>query len=196
MIYYLLATQYTRVKEYSRIINLHRTLPLVCPEFGIELPSIDQEPRLSPSYPWEFLRFVRLYHGEDFLVAMCNLESMELGQSRLVRWTTITSPLPGITNTTTAKVLSDNKTQASSDTAEPDSRKQAVLAQREVRADNKTSSPTEDHTEAVQEAGSEAESVLTAPALEPIKPPEALKPPTSTSSAAGQTTWQKLSSRS
>ena len=134
MIYYLLATQYTRVKEYSRIINLHRTLPLVCPEFGIELASTDQQPRLPPSYPWQFLRFVRLYHGEDFLVAMCNLESMELGQSRLVRWTTISSALPGLTNTTTTKVLPGNKTKASSETAEPDSRQQAVLVQRETRA--------------------------------------------------------------
>lgn len=190
MIYYLLATQYTRVKEYSRIINLHRALPFICPEFGIEFPRSERTEETASGYPWQFLSFVRLYHGEDFLVAMCNLESMEQGESRLVMWTTATSS----TNTTSTRAPADNKTQVSSDTAE-DRGQPAVQTQREVRPDNKTSPLTEEVTEAALEAATEAESVQPVTTPEQTKPPEIAKPASSSSSAAGQTTWQKLSSR-
>ena len=194
MIYYLLATQYTRVRQYSRIMKLHLALPLVCPEFGIELPARHQAE--VQRYPWQFLHFVRLVHGEDFLVALCNLESMERGQSSLVTRIKVTSPLVAATNRTVGGLAADNKTQQVGEAAEEEAR-EPVLVERDVRADNVSSSHQADHQQAdtAQEVpGSETESAPPSPAVE-MKPPEPSKPVT-TSQPAGQTTWQKLSSRS
>ena len=54
MIYYLLATQYTKVKQYSRILDMHRSLPCLCGEFGLSFG----DPGLcnSSSHPWQFIR--------------------------------------------------------------------------------------------------------------------------------------------
>ena len=195
MIYFLLATQYTRVKEYSRIINLHRALPLVCPEFGIEFPpEVGDQPAV---YPWQFLNFVKLYHGEDFLVAMCNLESMEQGHSRLVRPVAVSSSQNNISNATSVvRIPADNQTEATTKTTDSDSKKQLDIVQKDVSSENKTTGIIEDNTEAVVEAASETKGGQAAPAQEQTnKPPETRQTGTSSSSAAGQTTWQKISNR-
>merc|ERR1719422_1076091 len=80
MIYYLLATQYSKIKQYSQILHMNRAFPCICEQYGLKF----QDEKLcntSQSHPWQFIKFVRGYHGEDFMVALCNLESMESGQS-------------------------------------------------------------------------------------------------------------------
>jgi len=92
MIYYLLATQYNSVKHYTKLLRLDTLLPLICGQFNVEI-EVKSIPPLTPNttmcsvplQPWQFLKFVRLVHGEDFLVALCNVVSMELGQSMLVK---------------------------------------------------------------------------------------------------------------
>ena len=195
MIYYLLATQYSRVRNYSRIMNLHLALHIVCPEFGIELEARDQAE--VQRYPWQFLQFVRLVHGEDFLVALCNLESMEQGQSSLVSRSRPPSPLLPASNRTTGEAAAGNQTQRVGEAGEEKARETlALVLESDLRKDNVTSPhQTEHQADTAQETpGSETESAQSAPALE-LKPPEPSKPLT-TSQPAGQTTWQKLSSRS
>ena len=193
MIYYLLATQYSRVRHYSRIMNVHLVLPLVCPEFGIELQSREQAG--VQRYPWQFLHFVRLFHGEDFLVALCNLESMEQGQSSLVSRAKAASPPVAASNRTAGTAVADNQTQqvseAGGEVAGP-----PVVTERDARTENVSSPhPADQQADtALEAAGSETEAAQSAPALE-LKPPEPSKPVTA-SQPAGQTTWQKLSSRS
>ena len=194
MIYFLLATQYTRVKEYSRIIGLHRALPQVCTQFGIEIQT-DHIPMDVASYPWQFLKFVRLYHGEDFLVAMCNLESMELGQSRLVRPVSGSSSIPTSNNMTNSRTVSrssaDNKTHATIESTESVKRPEPEV-QRDIISDNKTVGLSEEKTGTVQvqEVVTEAEVGVPGVGQEQVS-----KPVTSPSSPAGQTTWQKISNR-
>ena len=89
MIYFLLATQYNTVRQYTRTMGLHNLLPLICAQYGV--PIVQNISDQSSSnicknnpLPWHFAKFVRVVHGEDFLVALCNVVSMEVGQSRLV----------------------------------------------------------------------------------------------------------------
>ena len=70
---YLLATQRAALTSYSRTAGLWRLLPLLCPELGVPLnPLLLTSARL----PWTWLSFLRAAHGEDLVVALCNMQSI------------------------------------------------------------------------------------------------------------------------
>jgi hypothetical protein len=79
---YLLATQDSTLRSYARSLGLHRALPLVCPGLGVPL---HQEGPLPASLPWQWLQYVTKLHGEDFLLALCNMFSVDSCLSPLVR---------------------------------------------------------------------------------------------------------------
>lgn len=219
MIYYLLATQYQTVRQYTRIMGLQNLLPLLCSQYGVpltqnttlELVKDDQNSTCARnSLPWQFARFVRVVHGEDFLVALCNVVSMELGQSRLVEGGRVGENL----NITSTHKGGENKTMTLVKTAE-------VLVQ-DVNIISETDS---DNVVTIQTKVTKEKEVLNPgqadkdphhdpppsepPSSHPQAEPVALKPgpaassakPASTASVvntasqAGQTTWQKLSNR-
>ena len=79
---YLLATQRKALSSYSSTAGLWRLLPLLCPELGVPLTPL---PPLSPptSLPWTWLAFLRAAHGDDLMLALCNLHSIDQGLSPL-----------------------------------------------------------------------------------------------------------------
>jgi hypothetical protein len=89
MIYYLLTTKYDYARQYTISMGLNNLLTLMCAQYGVPIAqnisgqSSSNTCKNNP-LPWHFAKFVRVVQGEDFLVALCNVLSMEVGQSRLV----------------------------------------------------------------------------------------------------------------
>ena len=78
---YLLATQRKALSSYSTTAGLWRLLPLLCPELGVPLnPLLPPHP---PSLPWTWLAFLRAAHGDDLMLALCNIHSIDQGLSPL-----------------------------------------------------------------------------------------------------------------
>jgi len=241
MIYYLLATQYHTVRQYTRIMGFHRLLPLLCNQFNIEIVSSNRTDMYSRreaknssgqagnttvcttghSLPWQFAKFVRVVHGEDFLVALCNVVSMEVGQSRLVdggrvgdtvNTTTVTKSgangtvLDEQVGTMTEKHSYDAKTKTVVD-KQPDRIKDiqtSVSKEKDISISGSQDqafpsepppvSKSEPSTNPIPPA--QAEPAVTKPvggasSVKPVSTASVLN----TANQAGQTTWQKLSNR-
>ena len=75
---YLLATQRKVLSRYSSTARLWQILPLLCPELGVPLNPLLPPP---PSLPWTWLAFLRAAHGDDLVLALCNLHSIDQGLS-------------------------------------------------------------------------------------------------------------------
>ena len=85
---YLLATQAPTLVSYTTTGGLRRLLPVLCPALGVplDLTSSSSSPTASaPPLPWEMLAWVRALHGEELLLALCNLVSVEQGRSEVLR---------------------------------------------------------------------------------------------------------------
>ena len=146
------------------------------------------------------LRFVRAYHGEDFMVALCNLESMESGESRLVERSPVLVS-EQLSNTTLSLTLGENGTvqsvvvdQQSTQVVEEEEKSKVDTAPRkpeETAVTKETSKETTQHPEANSGSGNVKEEPQRPSVLEAV-----IKTPGAASSqAAAQTTWQKLSNR-
>ena len=75
---YLLATQRKALSSYSKTAGLWQILPLLCPELGVPITPLQPPP---PSLPWTWLAFLRAAHGDDLMLALCNLHSIDQGLS-------------------------------------------------------------------------------------------------------------------
>jgi len=197
MIYYLLATQYTKVKQYSLILNMNQMLPCLCDQFGVGFHP--ESCNHSVSKPWQFIKFVRMYHGDDFMVALCNLASMETGQSRLVERGHQAGLEPAANNTLTVgeddngtKILTNEAISHSKDsihTLKPEMNDTISIKTTEE-------TPVPGIKEVIQDVVPDVENV-SGSHKEETKSQEVVKtqPAGSSSQAATQTTWQKLSNR-
>jgi hypothetical protein len=68
----------------SRPASLRTALPLLCPSLGVSLDVGDTARRpQAPAPAWQWVNFLRAAHGEEFLLALCNLLSVEAGLSPL-----------------------------------------------------------------------------------------------------------------
>ena len=75
---YLLATQKEVLHSYSTTAGLWRLLPLLCPGLGVPLTPLLPPPS---GLPWTWLAFLRAAHGDDLILALCNLHSIDQGLS-------------------------------------------------------------------------------------------------------------------
>jgi len=220
MIYYLLATQYYTVKQYTKIMKLDNLLPLVCSQYGVPvlqnntMNAIDNKTDTCSALPmpWQFLKFVRVVHGEDFLVALCNVVSMEMGESRLVEG----GRMGDKQNTTVIAAGSENKTIYDEKVAEASVPKvvskiekenviqvkespKEVVIEKETPISGLTDKvpQTEPHTITKSEPSITQQDQTAAkpsPAASSVKTGNSASV-VNTVSQAGQTTWQKLSNR-
>ena len=147
------------------------------------------------------VRFVRAFHGEDFMVALCNLESMESGESRLVErgHVLISEALHNNTlsltvgeNGTVQNVGVDLKSNPVVEEEEKSKVDHAPRKQEETVVTKETGKETtQHHPEASAGSGTVKEEPQRPSVLEAV-----IKTPGAASSqAAAQTTWQKLSNR-
>lgn len=146
------------------------------------------------------IRFVRAYHGEDFMVALCNLESMESGESRLVeRGHVLISE--ALHNNTLSLTVGENGTvknvgvdQQSNPVVEEEGKSKVdpvPKKQDETVVAKDADKDTTQHPEANGGSGPVKEEPQRPSVLEAV-----IKTPGAASSqAAAQTTWQKLSNR-
>merc|ERR1719233_2381269 len=217
MIYYLLATQYNTVKQYTKIMKLDTLLPLVCIQYGVPIHKNNTNKDhtdvcTAPVMPWQFLKFVRVVHGEDFLVALCNVVSMEMGESRMVEVGRMgdkqnnTIPISGNENKTVTEV---EVAEVSIQNVITKNDRESVDAVKEINT--QISKDKDPPTPGVPD-----QVTLTDPPIIPKSDPPnsqadltAAKPTSAASSVktgstasvvnnvnqAGQTTWQKLSNR-
>lgn len=195
VIYYLLATQYTQVRQYSRSLGLHTLLPCVCRQFGVQFGEPGVCLAAAGRRPWQLLKFVRAYHGDHFLVALCNLESMEAGASSLVPG----PPQP--LNTSQPHRAGPGEAGGNRTGAEEQS---LATAGDEFQGDTDTSTrPVEEtHTAHIKEAppdsALETDPGATSTKEESVKAPAVDTTVKSSGAAVSptvQTTWQKLSSK-
>ena len=192
MIYYLLATQYIKVKQYNQMLNISRVLPCLCQEYGVTF--VKQKTLQRATGPWQFVKFLRAFHGDDFLVALCNIESMESGESKLVEkdhGNNMSVTGNGVTNSTTDKDQGSKVTLTNYEDSKP-----VIVEQIEL---TKNSSETEEsQAPGINEAIIDISLEQGATKEEPVKPPvvEIPKTPSAvTNQVSVQTTWQKLSNR-
>jgi len=202
MIYYLLATQYSKIKQYSQILHMNQAFPCICEQYGLKFQD-ETLCNTSQSHPWQFIKFVRGYHGEDFMVALCNLESMESGQSRLVERGSIPGLMsPSPTNKTLIHQKTENGTKVNS--AETVNVLKETDSQNNQNNTNNAKINEEPTLVGIKEVipdivpeqevgnGVSKEEPTKAPAVEVTKPPNSAN---NHIQAAAQTTWQKLSNR-
>ena len=106
--------QAATLASYSTTGGLRRLLPVLCPAMGVPLDTTPSSPSAtsssapsSPSLPWEMVAWVRALHGEELLLALCNLVSVEEGRSpvlRAPREANTTSDEPGGNHTAEVQV--------------------------------------------------------------------------------------------
>jgi len=199
MIYYLLATQYSKVKQYSLILNMNRMLPCICDQFGISFQP--ETCNNTGSNPWQFIKFVMMYHGDDFMVALCNLASMEVGQSRLVERGHQAGLEPAVNSTLTVGD-DDNGTKLSINEALSNTKDsvhtQQIDLNHTANIKKVEETPMPGIKEVIQDIVPDVENVSGSQKDETkSQEKEILKtqPAGSPSQAATQTTWQKLSNR-
>jgi len=207
MIYYLLATQYKSVKQYTRIMNLSNLLTVTCEQHNITIEKnshVDDNSTCSNlPLPWEFYKFVRMVHGEDFIVALCNVLSMERGQSKIIENIRI-----GEKSNTTMHLNVKNLTLAEEDNLDTSNKESNGIKETVIHSPDKDSGETppkqKEKVVTIEEAAASKEEqnseILTNGEVIKINPPNnglKLVSTTTSNSAnqAGQTTWQKLSNR-
>ena len=178
---------------------MNRMLPCICDQFGISFQP--ETCNNTGSNPWQFIKFVMMYHGDDFMVALCNLASMEVGQSRLVERGHQAGLEPAVNSTLTVGD-DDNGTKLSINEALSNT-KDSVHAQQidlnhTANIKKVEETPMPGIKEVIQDIVPDVENVSGSQKEETkSQEKEILKtqPAGSSSQAATQTTWQKLSNR-
>jgi len=81
MIYYLMATKYGSLREYLFTMPIERVLQQRCAHFGVQFLNQNCNTGECGVGPWEWVRFLEAVHGEQFLLTLCNILSVEKGES-------------------------------------------------------------------------------------------------------------------
>jgi len=206
MIYYLLATQYQSVKRYSQIMRLDKLLLYSCESYGVSLlePLLNANTSSSvcsaSALPWQFAKFVRVVHGEDFLVALCNVMSMEQGMSILVHGRKLEGNMSNITDVSD----DNNSTIKGSEVINQTMVKYDIEKHESINNDNKiveekdpetTNTPNKNGNVDVASQPKLEASSSSQQASDPQPTKAAPSAASASSSQASQTTWQKLANK-
>jgi len=78
---YILSTQYHTIRQYLYTMSVRGVLQETCCEYGFSLYGEG----VNTTQSWQWLGFLSVVHGEDFILALCNVLSIELGLSDEVK---------------------------------------------------------------------------------------------------------------
>jgi len=81
MIYYLMANNYGSLRQYLYTVPIERVLQERCAHFGVNFSRDNCSVKECGLKPWEWVRFLEAIHGEQFLLTLCNILSVEKGES-------------------------------------------------------------------------------------------------------------------
>lgn len=202
MLTYLLSTQYTTLRRYLSSMSVSTVLLQHCCEYGFSLTNVVHSSHQS----WRWLDFLKVVHGEDFILALCNVLSIELGLSDLAEHPS------SLENRTDFIIVNNNSatstTNNSNDDITPFNPDLVVSASAKpsvqdppALTENRTTDKR-DETEKKDDKVDPADAVVVTlgDLKEKERPPSpggngASTPPPAAASATRETTWQKLSNR-